>query len=307
MNLSRASVGFAALLLCAVPLLVHSTPPQAVPAAATVSHDLNLTFTPIDYPGSNYTGVWGINSNGDMVGNYGSNIETNSHGFLLRDGVYTSFDYPGESKTVAAGINDSGLIVGYTGDLRVRGFLYDGTSFTRTIRNGSNTATVALGINNAGQVVGGFGTAGATRGFILRGQQFKVLSPPPGGWIYVYARGVNNLGEVVGWDSGSGDDGFTYMNGTYQTIAFPGSSLTEALGINDGDILVGWYSAEGCLPCGFAYKNGTYLSFNYPGAYGTLPTSINNAGQVVGQYQLSDGSLHGFITSPITATDFDER
>ncbi len=47
----------------------------------------------------------------------------------------------------ATGINDSGLIVGYVGDLTVRGFLFDGTTFTSTIQHGSDSATFTIGIN----------------------------------------------------------------------------------------------------------------------------------------------------------------
>ena len=258
-------------------------------------------------PGAGYTGAWGINSAGDVVGNYGQNIETDSHGFLLQNGSFALFDYPGLTMTIATGINDSGLIVGHAGNLQVVGFLYDGTTFT-TIQDGSYSATFALGINNAALVVGGAGNVGATRGFELRGQRFKNISPPPGGWIYVYATGINNLAEVVGWYTGATTNGFTYKNGKFRTLSVPGAySITEAEGLNDGGIVVGWY--DGCSSpqpdCAFAYMNGKYISFIYPGAYSTFATGINASGQIVGEYQLADGTYRGFVTSPISAADFE--
>ena len=152
MTLLRWFAFLGILLCCALAFA------QADPSAGSV----HLTFTPIDVPGSGYTIVWGINKAGDMVGNYGQNINTDSHGFLLHDGNFTLFDYPGQDMTVAAGINDAGLIVGWGQvGLNAVGFTYDGTNFT-TIQDGNNT-TYADGINNAGNIVGAFGSPGVTR------------------------------------------------------------------------------------------------------------------------------------------------
>src|SRR5207247_6259360 len=104
--------------------------------AQTVIPDDNITFTTIDVHGAGYTGVWAINTAGDMVGNYGQDTNVDSHGFLYSNGAFTYFDYPGENVTIPRGINDSGMIVGYRGKNPVFGFLYDGTTFS-TIQHGS--------------------------------------------------------------------------------------------------------------------------------------------------------------------------
>jgi hypothetical protein len=232
------------ILLCCISL-IHA--PLAHAQSDAIITDANITFTTVDVPGAGYTGVWGINSVGDVVGNYGQDINTDSHGFLLRNSAFTFFDYPGQTITLPSGINDSGLIVGYAGKSQVVGFLYDGTAFT-TIQDDGDSATFALGIDNANLVVGGAGNIDATRGFELRGQHFKNISPPPGGWIYVYATGINNHGEIAGWTSGAKVNGFAYKNGKFNTITFPGSGVieTEAYGVNDSGIIVGWY--EACTP-----------------------------------------------------------
>ena len=296
------------MLVLAVALLCAPTylaPVQAQSQVAVL--EAHLTFDTIDVPGAKYTVLWGVNSAGEMVGNYGQDTGNDSHGFLYSNGIFTYFDYPGEAETVPQGINDDGLIVGYAGDLSVVGFLYDGTSFT-TIRHGNNSATFADGINNANYIVGGFGSVGATRGFELRGSHYKTLSPPPGGWIYVYANGINSFGQVVGSYTGATVNGFAYKNGKYQTIIFPGATTqTEANGINDNGIIVGWYvgCSSSCAAYAFASRNGKYISFSYPGAYGTFADGINASGQIVGAYQLVDGSFHGFTTSPTSAADFE--
>jgi hypothetical protein len=273
--------------------LVHA---QVTPTPA------NITFTTIDVPGAHYTGVWGINKTGDMVGNYGQDTNADSHGFLYGNGAFTYFDYPGESKTVPTGINDSGLIAGHAGDSSVVGFLYDGTSFT-SIQHGTDSATFVIGINNAGDVVGGTGTIFATKGFKMRDGKFKRLNVP-GEFIYIYGTGINNLGKIVGWTD---DDGFVCRLGSCQLIDFPGAIKTEAWGINDSGIIVGWYEKGPPYAIhGFASKNGRYISFDYPGAGATAATGINSSGQIVGEYTSDFSAYHGFVTSPISAGHFEQ-
>jgi len=233
-----------------------------------------------------------------MVGNYGQDTSKDSHGFLYSNGTFTYFDYPGQTVTVPTGINDSGLIVGYYGQFSVYGFLYDGTTFT-TLQDGSNTATYTDGINNAGDVVGGAGSIFATKGFELHNGHYRTLNVP-GQYVYVYGAGINNVGQIVGWTD---NDGFVCRHGRCQIMNFPGASKTEAEGLNDSGVIVGWY--YGACACGFALKNGKYVSFRYPTSIFTGATGINASGQIVGQYQLPDYTYHGFVTSPITDADFE--
>ena len=283
------------LLLCAPLMLAQSN---------SIITDAHITFTTIDVPGAGVTNVFGINSAGDMVGSYGAAFNTPGHGFLFSGGNFTFFDYPGAYSTQAFGINDSGLISGTAFVLQntaAVGFLYDGTSFT-TIRAPGKSGTLPRGINNAGTVVGGDGaTLSATKGFELIGTRFKTISPP-GDFIYVFADGINNLGEIVGTDDNSS---FFYRAGTFKTIGVAGASQTEAWGINDSRIIVGWYVTSACLPCGFALKNGKYISLSYPGGQATAALGISASGQIVGSYIDPSNVTHGFVTSPITAADFE--
>jgi probable HAF family extracellular repeat protein len=284
------SIVVALILLFAVPFTVGQT---VVPSA-------DITFTTIDVPGAGFTGVEGINSAGDMVGVYGETESGPYHAFLLQNGNFTFFDYPGASSTWAAGINDSGVIVGYTGDLRVHGFLYDGVIF-RNIRRANDTATFTVGINNDALVVGGTGSVFSTTGFKLRNHRFQKVDPP-GTSVYVYATGINNFGDVVGWTD---EDGFVYQGGRFKTLRVPDSHITEAWGINDSGIVVGWYGI-GASFYGFALKNGSYISIAYPGAKATFAKGINSAGQVVGAYTYDYEIYHGFVTDPITDAAFEK-
>lgn len=285
-------VAYAAVLLCLVIPLAC-----AQDAVTTIQfpdgRTSQLTFTTIDVPGAGFTGAEGINTAGDIVGYYGDTNSGPFHSFLLSGGMFTFIDYPGASSTVATGINDSVVVIGYTGNIRVHGFLYNGGTFT-PIRHGSDTATFTMGINNVGEIVGGTGTVNATKGFEQRGHTFRKVAPP-GSYVYVYATAVNNLDEVVGWDDSGG---FAFSHGRFKTIQFPGADLTEALGVNDSGVIIGWYFLGGSA-FGFSLINGQYTSFGYPGAKGTLPRGINASGQVVGEYTYDFKSYHGFVTSPI--------
>jgi probable HAF family extracellular repeat protein len=265
--------------------------------AQSKPNTLNLTFTTIDVPGAVLTNVLGINTAGDMVGNYETTVNGQSHGFLYGGGNFTPFDYPGASSTIAFGVNDSGVISGtayINNGTAAVSFLYDGRTFT-TLQAPGDSATLAHGINNSGVVVGGDGPSiNGTKGFALVGGRYKMVSPP-GVYVYVFGNAVNNLNQVVGTD----DNGsFFYGNGKYQNIGVPGASQTQAWGINDSRIIVGWYTT---IPSysGFVLFKGKYQAFNYPGAFATFGGGINGLGQVVGTYEDNSGFYHGFMTSPL--------
>ena len=224
-------------------------------------------------PGANYTVAGGINSAGQIVGNYGQDGNLDSHGFLYSDGTFTYFDYPREIFTFPTGINDYGLIVGSAGaDI---GFLYDGSKFTQ-LRDGTNSATFPRGINNSNVITGGTGTIYTTKAFVMRGGHYRQLNVP-GEFVYFYGTGINNAGTVVGWND---ESGFWCKAGKCRINNYPGAVQTENLGINDKGIVVGWYDvAGGCLGCAFAFRNGKYLSFRYDGA-ATIATGISASGQL---------------------------
>jgi hypothetical protein len=71
----------------------------------------SYTFTTIDVPFPEATGtvVHGINSDGQMVGSYGS--VQGGRGFLDDAGVFTSISAPSADNTDLGGINDQGQMV----------------------------------------------------------------------------------------------------------------------------------------------------------------------------------------------------
>src|SRR5262249_48569483 len=163
------------------------------------------------------------------------------------------------------------------------------TSFT-TVKHGADSATYVNGINNSGTTVGGTGTIYTTKGFALQGSRFQFLNVP-GDFVYVYGTGVNNVGTIVGWTE---YDGFLCRRGRCQIFDYPGASTTEALGVNDAVVIVGWYNPSSSFSYAFVKKNGKYFSFSYPGATFTDASGINNLGQIVGAYTSDFRAWHGF-------------
>jgi uncharacterized membrane protein len=126
-------------------------------------------FAHLDYPGALDTFPYGINSRGDIVGNWDTDQSTVGHGFVVSGGRIFSIDVPGAvpDGTAATGINDSGEIVGsFIGeDGNSHGFLAEGASFT-TLDCAEAANTSVWGINSAGQIAGTCDAAGQRLGFI---------------------------------------------------------------------------------------------------------------------------------------------
>jgi hypothetical protein len=78
------------------------------------------TFVTIDPPGAVFTSPFGINAQGEVVGQYRTADGVN-HGFLLTRRGFETIDVPGIS--ALRGINPRGDIVGsYTAGGRLHGF-----------------------------------------------------------------------------------------------------------------------------------------------------------------------------------------
>ncbi len=87
-------------------VLVLAAPRAALPQA--------FTFTPLDvpFPGAVHTQAFGINTAGQIVGEFTD--PGSFHGFLFDGATFTPLDvpFPGAFNTEARGINDAGQIVG---------------------------------------------------------------------------------------------------------------------------------------------------------------------------------------------------
>lgn len=248
------------------------------------------TYTSIDVPGAVATQAFGINNAGDIVGSY-TDANTQTHGFLLRDGVFTTIDMPGFTQTVARGINDSGVICGYASSANLTvGFIFDGQTFT-TLQFPGVQETEANGINNNGKVVGWYGREEGIfprwRGFIWVSGSFTTIMVQRDITILT---GINNLGYIVGFD--------TVFFGSF-VISPNGSLLSsysteEAEGINDGKLVVSYLTNQ-TFGTAHPVSYTKFQQVRFPGASDTFPFGINNAGEIVGYYTDQRVVEHGFL------------
>jgi probable HAF family extracellular repeat protein len=187
----------------------------------------NGVFTSIDVPGAAQTrgvtfefggglgtAAFGINNNGDIVGEYADENKV-AHGFLLRDGQYTTIDAP-----------DAPQLPG--------------------------TESMAVRINSHGDIVGSVNIAAwrESRGFLLKDGQYTTIEhPESAGYFGTVAVGLNDHGDVAGSFTGpsnSANDfhGFALVQGQYYRIDFPGAAYTETYNINNNQSIVGGYKGS---------------------------------------------------------------
>jgi hypothetical protein len=177
----------------------------------------NGTFVWVDYPGALYTEAYAINDYGHVVGFYSNEAEQDQpnelgfYGFLYRHGQFQRLYGPSPNDIIfPTGINLLGDIVGgayanfdhwsYT----PRGFLLKDGQFTFLDVNPLGAPGVhntwARAINNVGQILlTEFGDA-----YLWKNGAILQL-PPVEGFTYtdLYANGLNDFGEIVGWYVGN--------------------------------------------------------------------------------------------------------
>jgi hypothetical protein len=146
--------------------------------------------------------------------------------------------------------------------------------------------TDAYGVNRSGVISGDYVDANHIQhGMILNGTKLTTLDlqgcQTTGNTVgSIAAFAINNLGTVAGWCLMNGVPvAFTYANGTFTPIAFPGASGTEANGINDNGEVVGTYFAAG-KQHGFQLIGNTYTSIDIRQAVSTTAWGVNNAGLI---------------------------
>lgn len=112
---------------------------------------------------------------------------------------------------------------------------------------------------------------------------FTTLNAPNASVTEAY--GINNTGQIVGYDIDLGTNDFLYSNGAFSTIAPPGGTSSIAYGINDAGQIVGIFGAgaDGFLTGGsFLDNGGSFSTIAPPGSVSSEAIGINNAGQIVG-------------------------
>jgi len=133
----------------------------------------------------------------------------------------------------------------------------------------------------------------------------KLIAPPAS--TYAWATSLNHKGAtVVGSfvDPAGALNGFSYNNGKYQTINFPGSlAFTRASSVNDSGTIVGDYLGSDTHNHGYLLTNGSYTQYDVIAGRSTYLYGINNAGSLAGIVG-NDGATLAFVDVAGEVTTF---
>jgi len=207
------------------------------------------TLTTLDVPGAYTTYPFAINDSGDIGGGYNVPGTFVEYGFLRRaDGTIKTFGVPGQTVTWPVAMNKHGAIAGYYGQ-NAHGFIRGcGGKITSFDLPGGQRALDVGGLTDAGDVVGTYTDfSRLTHGYVRHADgsfdTFDVPNADPARAIVV--TGVNAVGDVVGYYSGSGGiHGFARApDGTIAALDMPIAHTLEthpqAVGPNGK--VVGYY------------------------------------------------------------------
>jgi probable HAF family extracellular repeat protein len=202
----------------------------------------------------------------------------------------------GDSSSVAWAINENGDVVGWSMGLNgTRAFVFtnaDGMVALPGLPN--RPRTVARDINDAGIIVGSANAGGTDlgRAVLWSGGFVRDLGTLGTGY-YSEARGVNAVGQVVGWSYTSGGSGLTgvhgflYSSNTNTLIDLtPNSDNGYASDINDAGQVAGYRTALGGYHA-FRWQAGNFLDL------GVLPDFAHSFGWAINAF----GDVSGNSTS----------
>jgi hypothetical protein len=256
--------------------------PGNIPQGFTRTPDGKITTFGNPESTANPASFWAqpiaINAAGEIIGNY-PDVALASFVFLRSAaGVVLDFSLSlgAHYSTVATGLSAGGSIVGYASSQSLNlaeGFLWSGQGpppnpgegFTPITVAGS-TGTFPTGINAEGTIVGCYAD-GALYHYFVRARDglIKTLYLPgtvpnciaqfTPGFIAVVPQTilVNDEGSIIGYTTNAAQIATAFLrleNGVITTFNYPGSKQTIPTGINNCDVITGYY-AQGSEILGF--------------------------------------------------------
>jgi uncharacterized membrane protein len=197
------------------------------------------TYYTVNIPGAIESFFVGINTPGQMVGNY---YDSSEHGFVYDGKDISTFDVPGSyGSTDATDISDSGVIVGdyFDNFLHQHGFVDKDGVFT-TLDFPGATRTFAAGINSSGAIVGAYIDTAGEHGFLLNNGVYSAIDFPLS--IDTAAFGVNDGGDVTGTfiDANHLTHGFIYSSGAFRQVDVNGAAETYLYRMAKDGTVVGY-------------------------------------------------------------------
>ncbi len=329
LRIGIATVASGALAATAAVALAGSAGAATTGTAAAAAPSAGYQFVTLgSHHDRTFNQLLGINNNGVIAGYFGSGAQGHPNkGYTIRapyaQGNFSSENFPGSKQTQVTGLNDGGVTVGFFSKQNNANLVNN--NFGWYNRNGHfhevnfPTGTPAsppvdqlLGVNNHDVAVGFFVNAsGQNRGYTynINTKKFSRVTVPGASGLgpSLMAAAINNHGDVAGAYSPSSGvtDGFLKLaGGRFIKLVVPGASATTALGVNDSDWVVGFYTVgtgSSAVTHGFIWKpgHGFKLKVDDPHGIGTTTLNgINNKNDIVGFYVDSAGNTDGLVAFP---------
>jgi hypothetical protein len=306
-----------ALLALAVGLIGAAAAAASPLAPTTVANASSLyTFASIANPADpSFDQLLGINNHGLIVGYYGSGADAKhpNKGFALTvpggTNTFSNENFPRADQTQVVAVTGSGNTAGFWVDATGanHGFVDWNGVFTTVddpLAGGKTRTTQILGLNDKGVAVGFYNDAQGTAHAFKYNQAthtFTTLVPP--GADSATATGINASDEITGFlTRGKTTASFLVSRGRYVEFDVPGSTNTQAFGVNNHDEVVGSYVDAAGMTHGFTATDPTvHATFNRVddplGIGNTILNGVNDKGQIVGFYTNSAKNTIGFLAT----------
>jgi probable HAF family extracellular repeat protein len=191
----------------------------------------------------------------------------------------TRHELPGLTGTLATAkaINNNGQVVGTAraADHQDHTVIWRNGKITKDL----GTAFTADSINDRGELAGQSWATGTTHASIWRSGKVTDLGSLRGGLSY--ARGINNRGDVSGYDiaaDGTNTHAVLWHDGKAVDLGSGVDGQTFGYGVNDnGDVVGGYYAPSAGRTTAVVWRHGTMTQLGVDGE----AVAINNRGDIV--------------------------
>ncbi len=326
----RAAKWARVAVVAAAPVLgagAVASPALATPQGAGTNYRFETLDNQAD---ATFNQLLGINQHGVIAGYFGSGAQGHPNkGYLLvapyGQGQYKNENWPVSAQTQVTGLNDRGVTVGFwtstnnggtppVNDNRafvsVHGYFIDGDF--PTDMPATPPVDQLLGVNDHNVAVGSYNDAnGNTHAYTFNVNRNQFNEITPAGIANPTAAGINNRGDIAGFGTDSTPDSSNgnvvgYLlrrSGRVTILSVPGSTMTQALGINDDDEVVGIYqtgSADNAMTHGFTWtpQRGFQTVDDPHGIGATTINGVNDQGDLVGFYTDGKNNTDGLLAVP---------
>jgi Cu/Zn superoxide dismutase len=180
-----------------------------------------------------------------------------------------------------------------------------------TANNANPPVNQLLGVNDYNTAVGFYTDgAGNNHGYEYSIDRRTFHAVPISGATSTTAAAINDGGDVAGFftSPGGATEGFLLTeHGALTRLAYPGASMTQALGINGHREVVGFYqvgAGNAAQTHGFTWTaKGGFKQVDDPSGVGaTTVNGVNDAGDLVGFYVDGAGNTDGMLATPSRPT-----